>query len=318
MYSYYPIQNGFITQVVTPNPDLVIISHGHNETITVDVDKWNTRARLYLLGQYVTARVPSASVMMIAQNPETTNDYQKQRAEMVAEIAMKCGFGYVNVHDAFLAQPNWSTTLMADTVHPNALGHSKVWVPEVMKHFKYVSGFRPTLQAPSSLTVPSKNLITNGDFSAFTTATPDNWTATGTPTLSKDLTNFETGTYGLKMVSVASTQSYIQQDVNTLSGLNVNFFKGKWVTLAVRLRKPTGQVTTAGRIAINDGVTTVTSRASYAGDGAFYWDVVSMKIADNATRVRVYLYADTGTTGNVEVTVDRAILCTGILPRDMF
>ena len=43
-----------------------------------------------------------------------------------------------------------------------------------------------------------------------------------------------------------------------------------------------------------------------------------MKVADDATQLRAFIYADTGTIGNMEITIDRAILCLGVLPKDMY
>ena len=316
---YYHILNNFTAQVVTPNPDLVFISHGHNEgNITTDETKIITKARYYLLPQYILSAVPEASIMMIAQNPATVDDYQKLRAEMIREVAETCGYGYVNVHDAFLAVANWDTELMADTVHPNSTGQ-QVWLNEVMRHFNYAPNIQPIKQLPSSLLSQITNLLVNGDFSSFDSDVPDNWTKGSTETLSKDSTNFETGTYGLKIVSGAAASGFIYQRVDTANpNTPISLYRGKWVTLAVRLRKPTGQPTTAGRISLYDGINTVTSRASYAGNGDFYWDMISLKVSSSATMLRAYIYADSSNTGNIEITVDRAILCFGKLPKDIF
>jgi lysophospholipase L1-like esterase len=316
---YYPIQYGFVSQVITPNPDLVIISHGHNEgNLSVDVEKWNNKTRYYLLGQYVAQMVPNSAIMLIAQNPQVGSQVQKLRAQMISEVAIRCGYGFINVHDVFLSKPNWGTTLMLDSVHPNAEG-AKVWIEEVMKHFKSFPELQPIVQVPSSFSSRADNLLTNGDFTNFSSAIPDSWSALLSPTLSKDTTKFETGTYGLKIVTAPSVQGAIYQNVHlTNPNIPINFYKGKTITFAVRLRKPQGQPATAGRLALYDGLVTNTSRTSYESDGNFYWDCISLKVSNDATMIRAYIYGDTSSTGNIEVTVDRAILVFGELPKDLF
>lgn len=317
---YYPLQYNFKEQVIIPNPDLVIISHGHNEgnlTTTLEVD--NQRTRYFLLTQQITNFIPNVPIMLIAQNPQVGNTVQKKRVPIIAKVASIGGYGFVNVHDTFLKIPNWESTLMGDSVHPSIEG-SKVWLNEVMKQFNYVDGLMPLPQPPSSFSSPVKNLLFNGDFRSFDgTAVPNGWDPIGfTQSLSKDTTNFETKGYGVKMKSGAGSAVGLVQYVNVYNtDFPLDFYKGKYITLAARLRKPTGQPSTTGRVALYDGVQTFTSERIYDGDGKFYWDCATMKISENATTIRAYIYGDTATTGNMEATVDRAVLTFGILPKDI-
>jgi hypothetical protein len=161
--------------------------------------------------------------------------------------------------------------------------------------------------------------LVNGDFSSFTGALPDNWSAYGYITAAQDVSNFETKTYGVKLTSGVGASGAITQAVETNNPKTpLGFLKNKWVTVAVRVRKPVGQLVTAGRIEIYDGTNTIFSPAAYAGNGEFYWDVLSLKVSNSATTLRIYIFADTSSTGSIDVTIDRAILCVGVLPKDIF
>jgi hypothetical protein len=63
------------------------------------------------------------------------------------------------------------------------------------------------------------------------------------------------------------------------------------------------------------GAGTVTSTALPDGRDDFMWVTISRRIAADATGVRVTVYADTDAAG--DVTVDRAVLARGMLPRDI-
>ena len=95
--------------------------------------------------------------------------------------------------------------------------------------------------------------------------------------------------------------------------------RGGWLTAGIRVRIPDGSEDTAGRVAITQvGGTdagTTTSIPLPDGRDDFMWVTVSRRIAADATGVRVTVYADTD--GGDEVTVDRAVLARGMLPRDM-
>ena len=205
--------------------------------------KSNLRARYHLLTQCVSNSVPNASIMMIAQNPTTSSNIQKLRAEIIWGIASKSGYGYINVHDAFLNVVNWETILMNDSVHPNAVG-SQVWVGEVMKHFNHTTNLQALAQSDSSFNTPVVNLINNGDFANFITDIPTNWEKLNvSTTVSKDLVNFETGTYGVTVKSAAGNQGGIFQYINTSNpNTPISFFKGKWITLLVRLKNLQGKL----------------------------------------------------------------------------
>ena len=57
--------------------------------------------------------------MMIAQNPTTSLTFKNLRAEIIwGGIASKSGYGYINVHDAFLNVVNWETILVNDSSSP--------------------------------------------------------------------------------------------------------------------------------------------------------------------------------------------------------
>lgn len=295
---------------LSPAPDLTIVSLGHNETATTDL--WH--GQYVGLTESITARVPGTSLMVIAQNPNSTDTLQQQRREVYREIAAQRGYGFIDVCQAFLDDPAGIPALLADTLHPNATG-SALWRDTVKAAFVRSKRTAPRPQQPSTLLGSGVNLLRNGSFAARL----DYWIASNV-TAAVDDTNFETAlnTVGApanhastaQKVTATATGGYLYQWVP------VNRVKGQWVTLAVRLRVPEGQPASVGRIAINDSGGSTGSIGITHGQGAFRWAVVTRFIDPATTSLHVRVYADAGETlGNC--TIDRAILVTGKFPADL-
>jgi hypothetical protein len=153
------------------------------------------------------------------------------------------------------------------------------------------------------------NLLSDGDFSG------SGWTAAHAA-LDRDTDHSEGGDSALRIRATGGGPASIAQDVAGWREL-----RGGWLTAGIRVRIPDGAPASAGRVAITQvggsDAGTTTSNALPDGRDGFMWVTVSRRIAADATGVRVTVYADTDDTAGTEVTVDRAALARGVLPRDI-
>lgn len=299
----------FEAAYVTPNPDLIFVSHGHNEMSGHPAKRY--RHRLIATCEMLLQANPLSSIVLIGQNPQSANNTQASFVDEVQNVSRLRGYGFVDVHQAFVEAGK--AAYLADTLHPNAAG-SQLWHDTVSRAI-FPSGWTPTTTYPepgaqpvSSLAHSTQNLLTNADFSSFATGTATGWTNTNV-TLTTDATNYETGTYSLKITSATGAQAYIQQNVS-----NVRELRGQWLTFAVRMRVATGQPNATGQLHLFDNVTTELSREPFARDG-FFWKTLSLRVGFAATSLSVRIFSNVGTPVS-ELLVDRVALVKGILPRD--
>lgn len=308
--AYGPLGERFAAAVVAPRPDLVLISLGHNED--VGAFPGAMRGRYLALTESVAAAHPGADVALILQNPATTNDNQALRADLLTQIAAERGFGIIDVHQHFI-DAGKPAEWYADGLHPSVQG-SLEWANVVHAHFEQRPDAQPlTRQSPTLLTV-GQNLLRNADFALFDGPAPDDWVNTGA-TLSKDTTNFETGAYGLRMQSAGAAAAYVQQNIPVPLR---NAIRGSWITVAARVKLPATATGTQYRIGLAiSGGTSVTTISQPFGLNGWRWMCASGFVPDAVTNVGVTLYADSGTTGTADWTVDRVCLVRGDMPRDM-
>lgn len=311
------------TAIAPTNPDLIIISYGHNEGATV-ASAPNWRWQYLALTEALTAEFPQAAVTCILQNPATANTDQQSRATVYQAIAAERGFGIINVQKAFLDTNTPATYIKVDGIHPTtsqdapATNGSQLWADTVSR------ATDPTLlpsmlntpintQQPSSITNPGEQILPNGNFSAFSLSVPDNWTATACTTVKDQRAGwFESKNgWAVRVQASSAAQSFIQQDIASFAA-----YKGQWVTLLVRCRVAAAQASTVGRIGINDGIqsSALTTNTVFNRDG-FFWQMVSFKVATNASRLRIILYGDSAANASADVTYDSAFLVLGMLPR---
>ena len=307
----YPLAPNFETMVASKQPDLVIISHGHNEGAGQTDDQW--RGPYLALTTSVGAACPTARIICIAQPPATANDDQAKRANVYQQVAEMGGYGFVDVHQLFVDTGDVAA-LLSDGIHPNADG-SALWAALMLLVFTTATAqITAHSQAPSHLTSAGEQLLDNGDFAAFSGSEPDNWTKSGgaNTTVSKDLVNYESEQgYAVKITQTAAGGS-LRQD------LPLRRVAGQYVTLLARLLIPAGQEASAGRIGfiITDGGVTTTTvlRANSNGHGDFRYAIAQIRVPKTATRAQVILYCDS-TTATGEVTYDRVVCVTGLVPR---
>jgi hypothetical protein len=290
------------------SPDVTFLNYGHNQGTASD--SW--KADYLSLTESVSDTCPGAGVVLILQNPSTVGTTQASRNAVYDQIARQRGFGTINVWQSFIDYgPTWTTDLMADTVHPNAAG-SLLWTAQVVTAMNFSRYNSPKPMSASLVNQAGRQVIINGDFSQWIGVAPDGWAAyNGSPTISKDLTNYENPNgYGLKVVATGSIACSVAAAIPWLG------LRGKWVTILARVYVPVGAPITAGFIAVDDGVTATTSSANVAGldpGGAFKWVVVSKKFSAAATNGLIKFYGDQGAT-NSNATLDHISVVVGDTP----
>jgi lysophospholipase L1-like esterase len=291
--------------VVTPAPDLIVINHAHNGGVNADF----FRDELITLTETITSAV-DAPLLIIGQNPQQDNTSMTAKVQAAAKVAASRGYGFINVHDAFLLSATSLADLMFDNVHPNIAGQL-LWHATVAPSFKLAKSLVPS-QQPSSLIVGAPNLMPVP--LPATVGALDDWTISAQATVTIDTEVFETDGTSVKMVGdgTGSATMYVSFEEDSLDR-----YRGRRITFAVRLKVTEGEPSTAGRIAINDGVGTTSSSTGGPQGTAWYWSVVSHVVDEAATRLRVYLY---GVTGEVAGTAyfDRASLVLGDFPADPY
>jgi hypothetical protein len=303
------------------NPDLIIISHGHNLlTITAEADRRQFYGQLQALTETVSTIHPQAEIAVTAQNERTDSTTYKsssaQKAALTARLAWARGFALINVYDAFLAAADPSA-LYADNIHPSPTG-SAVWRDEVWNIFS--GGI--IREQPSPLLERRENLLVNSRFdSAFVGGVPPSWTLTGPATGAAEATAFETGTQAAKITATGSSAAiYLSQ---ALTAARLARVKGRVVTLALRIDVPAaadGDV--LARCSILDGVNAeVFSKDINANNNVvcrdkYVWTIVSARIDKAATSVTVRLYGSSVGNATATAIFDRAILCLGEWPSE--
>ncbi|WP_028057905.1 SGNH/GDSL hydrolase family protein [Candidatus Solirubrobacter pratensis] len=222
-------------------PDLIVISHGHNDGYTVSAEPY-WRDDLLALSETVSQLSPASEIALIAQNPRTADDSMDARQYATASVAAMRGYGYVNVWRAFedASHGDPATLLVADGIHPNAAGQ-RVWADAVLAQLRNVPGAIGS-QQPSSLSVPVTNLLIDGDFAQLAPPDLPGWTRDGA-TLDKDTVHYENPAgYALRIRAAGNTAASITQDVDGIVAL-----RGRWLTAGIRVRIPDGAPDTAGR-----------------------------------------------------------------------
>lgn len=293
-------------------PDLILIGQGHNFGLTEE-DK---RSTLLAFTETVALACPRAEIVLIAQNPKTTAPDEVLYPMVLREIAQRRGYGFIDMRRVFrLVDPTDVGLLDGDPAHPNDTGH-ELWADTIWSRMTPRDPWHvPNSQQPSSFTDPTDNLLVNGDFATF--APLVGWSIINAA-VTQDTTNYETHGYGVKLVpAAAGASSYLEQEVDAATLRRV---KGQWLTASARLFVPSTPDIQAGVVMFVDtnATNTVTQSTPTTDEGAdgFRWSSVSYQVRADCTRLRIRLYADSGTDGGGTATFDRAVVAPGVLPRD--
>jgi hypothetical protein len=314
----YFLAPNFDTMIPSRDPDLVFINLGHNSGNAASADFW--RDELLALTQSVARATPRSEIVLLTQNPRTDAGaaVQAARRHVTMYVAKMCGYGVVDTYRRFFTNGAVDASLYVDQIHPNAAGEALI-TDEIADHLIYDPLNNPKAQLLSSLLVPVYNHLINGDFASFAAppALPS-WTATNA-TLSKDASNYEgPNGYSVRAVAASAAIAHFEQSI---TGAAARALRGEWVTLAARLRVPSGANANVGRVHMRTtgGATnpSVNSNALAQGQGDFKWVTSTIRVPKDAGTVVARIYAENGVTGTGDISVDRAILAKGLLPRDL-
>lgn len=314
--TFYTRGSRWPAAVLATTPDWCTVSYGHNEFTSASGstnESW--RAQMAALTESLAEAFPLTPLTIILQNPRGDGVLdQERRARVYREIAAIRGYGIVDVQGVFLAQPSLTGIVSGDNVHPTALG-SRLWTDEVIRCLAYSPHARPRYQGPPLLSVPTRNLLVNGMFSDFPSPpTLPGWTASNCSPAKDTRAGWVENANGwsVRLQAASAAQTSIFQDVP--SGL-LDTIKGRHLTLLARIKVPSGQATTAGRIQLSDSGGNISSTGQADLRDGFHWAVVTRLIDPAATFVRARIYADTGTSATADISVASAHLVLGPLPR---
>jgi lysophospholipase L1-like esterase len=293
--SYYA-SDKFFAAVEQIAPDLVFLSYGHNGG-TSDI-----RQISYFSGisQMLNSRIPDVPSVVIGQNPTLSDETMAAKVTVLRGFASRQGYGFIDVHSAFKQAGVALSTLLADSVHPNATG-SAIWKDTV-----YNAMFA-SRQAYGGAAFTPDTIIANYS----TVAEFSRWIASNC-TVTKNTTFWETVGHSTQLATTASGVSYIYTSVVTSD--DIISLRGKYVTVHARLRVPAGSLSTTGRIDIYDDAGSTSSTGIQQGDN-FISFTCTRKVDAAATYLRVYLYPSSE-TGTATYQVDRVTVSVGLVPID--
>lgn len=314
-------------RIAAVQPDLVIVNYGHNygkdaasggqPSDAVMDHAFLVRTMRFIAD--VKKSLPHADVLIASQNPYLTagarpgmSDY---RAQAMRRVASEMGCAYGPILEAFRDTGNPSAYLNVDLLHPNTAG-AQLGAAALLPMFRPAPNYPPGFRSESQWNRSSANLLVNGDFSDFAAPpTLPSWTAL-LSTLSKETTNYETGTWALKIAAAAGSGQ--GQAYQGLSAAALRRARGNLITVAARFYLPAGlSPASCARVQITgDGVTTATSPGLANGRDRFIWEIAQTRVPATSTFVTVSLQG--GSAGSSDYCfVDRVVAVAGGLPRDM-
>ena len=293
--------------------DLIIINHGHNIQGYGASEDVNLRMTgIYLSAVASMVRVHySAGVIFIAQNPVSNTDQRVKITKACITSAGLLGADVADVTTRFYEQGR-DASLYVDSTHPSEAG-SQVFLDAVTN----VHASLVPRACFSPLDDRVDNLLTNGSFSSFSVAVPDNWSQNNA-TIAKETVAIDgRNTYTVHVApTVVGSASFLQQYIGSAVRRSL---AGGWVTLSARVRIPSAHTAdSVGGIALETSSqsSNVSVGEAFGRDG-FMWRSVSVRYLSSDTYLLVKLFGDSGTT-NGEAFFDRAVLTRGKLPRDIY
>ncbi len=316
----HAIAQYFDTRVAAIQPTVLVVSHGHNEGIS-STTRDRSIAAMLTLTETITAACPDTEIILVGQNPETNNTNIDRAVGWYSTIAEMRGYGFMSTTQAFRDDARWALGtggggIMTDTIHPNNAGYT-LWAQTLAPYFTTRQAGDPpgVSQQVSGFNTYRQNLLTNGEFSLYTATpgAPDGWTATGSPTVTRDTSTVEDAVKGwsVKIVGSGSAAGDINQAVP------ISAVAGKVVTLLARIYVPAASPTTSGILSIEDSAgTTSTNNNTYGRDG-WRWAAVTRRIAASATSCTVRIYGVNAAAAGTAY-VDRVALVYGKLPTNFF
>jgi hypothetical protein len=288
--------------------DLLIIGNGHNDfNLVTQVDLARTITDI----EWIAGHHPNAGVCIVSPNFRT--DASAARATAAANeypwMAALAGWEVnTRAYREFQANQQW---ISGDGIHPTSEGYQK-WAEILADDVPRGADFTYPIVRHPTWGRKAANLIADPNFAGYSSGTPAGWTinsGSGT-TFAKDSTNYE-GKHGWSVRFIGSGAG--QGGAYYL--LNLRDVAGRWVTFQARIRIPTGNASTSGRLAIltNLGNATCNSSSNTNVQNQWIWQAISYFVEPAASYCRCIVYADTAVS-SAEIQVDRVVAVLGRMP----
>lgn len=310
----YVLGSRYQAAVAALTPDAVIIMHGHNTGGPPTGPGEALQRNVFLqLTETVTATHPLAGLVLIAENPSLMagrETWQAHKAQIIEQIAGIRGYGFLDAERAFWEYGNWQADLMADATHPNAAGSALI-ASLVNAALETARGVSATRLETALVTRSAKNFVTNGDFSAWASTNPDNWTLTNA-TFAKDTTDYETGSQAARVTATTTAGAAFAQQA--LSAAQVRELRGELVTIAARVRQPAANTGLAAVALVDSTAAQVRTDTDPSFRDGYGWIFGTFRVATTATALYVRLFARISGAAEVSFSVDRVYVVKGVLP----
>lgn len=311
-------------------PDVIFISHSHN---MLDVTTPNLRAsfrpNVLILTEELSQIFPDAGMILMSQNPTYVagrETWQSIKATELQNLAARHGYGFIDVHQAFMDTGHPQDFVKSDNIHPTtsadapAPNGSKLWADTVMNALQYNGAVPSPSQRPSYFTEDSRSLIPNTEFATWTDPNfPDGWTLTNV-TAAKDTTNFETGTSAMKLTATATGTCFAQYSATPASLGIKGLVTGKMITVGIRVFVPATNTIAGVGLLVKDQAGSATQRRvdiSAATRNRFHWIYLTKKIDSPGTLLTIQIspqWSGANAATNV-MTVDRLRVVEGDTPK---
>jgi len=282
------------------DPDLVILSYGHNGGSAIERQYTMTGTMAAEISRFM----PFTPIILIGQNPVTTDSTMAEKVRVFRALAVAQNYGWIDVHAYFRQFASPLASYYADTIHPNSLG-SALWANAAHQAFQLN---RNEVSGNGVSTLNRGVIVANDSYAYFS-----EWTAVGL-TLAREASIFETNGESAKLTGSGTVSAYIYKDV--ISSSDITAYRGKYVTVNVRVRVPDSAGADAGRVALYDGTTTTLSASGGPKQSTWFSQSITAKVGTGATYLRVYLYLNTSTGTTDEIYLDRMTVSDGPLPVD--
>lgn len=299
-----------------PIVDLLIVNHGHNLYGSETQDLIGLH---YLeLTETVLLSHPGIGVILIGQNPARDTAGNDIKVMAARDVCAMRGFGFADVWSEFMKRGKVAS-LYADSVHPSiGVGTADMptgvdlFLPPLTAHFTGLAVEPERCYSLLSDIKNTGNLLLNGDFSAFASALPDNWTASGA-TVTKDTTiPFGVNGYSVKVVNSGAAQGYLDQ---LLSSDLRDAYKGQTLLCIAAVYIPSGQDDKAGRFALMSTANSANNYVAESGaEGGWRWKFLLAKTELTDTYIRVRLYGNTAFVGGGITNFGAVYLRPGRIP----
>ena len=281
-------------------PDLVLVSYGHNGGNQIE-RQYSVHSNL--VGT-ISRYAPFSPIVLIGQNPVLNDNSMAEKVNAFKALAKQTGCGFIDVHAMFKSLPLPMSQYYLDNVHPNELG-SSAWAELVYSAFSFAHT-EPSGMADSKL---NGGVVSSLD--TFVSLAQSS--ATNSATIEKEVVEFESRGNALKVIGTAENPFYYRELINSK---DIKMYRGRYVSVLVRVKVASGSGALTGRIALHDGVNTITSSDGGPHGEDFYNQTLCIKVDPNATSLRVYVYIDAA-TNNDEIIIDRICLSDGLQAKDV-